>query len=298
MVSGDVVLLHEPLHLEERAEARVRRLADLLETEFHDDTVLILQFHDVTDGRDGGKLEEIEVGILRKTVVFVEHGDDLPGNDGTADVRIWVAAVFPFRIHDRARRREDVPRLTAVILVVLLPHVMMVGDEYGESEVTRMLHLLDGTDAVVAGQHNAHAVLLRLVDDVDIDSVSIFDSVRQYIIHLRAEALETGVENVGRTHTIDVVISDDSDATAVLDGAVKLIHAADGIRQKQRRVKLLEGTVQILLDLRIRVDFTVSEDARRHLIDVVRRRNRLKIRLFIIYEPFFHVLSFWVLLYN
>ena len=62
-------------------------------------------------------------------------------------------------------------------------------------------------------------------------------------------------------------------------------------------MKILEGAMQVLLDLRIRVDLTVTEDTRRHLIDVVRCRDRLEIRLLIIDEPFFHVLSFRFLVY-
>ena len=63
-------------------------------------------------------------------------------------------------------------------------------------------------------------------------------------------------------------------------------------------MELLEGAMQVLLDLRVGVDLTVPEDTRRHLIDVVRRRDRFEIRLLIIDEPFFHMLSLWVLLYN
>ena len=173
----------------------------------------------------------------------------------------------------------------------------MTRDQHGETEVTRMLHLLDGADAVVAGEDHADAVLLRLVDDVHVDAVAVPDAVRQHVVDLRAEALEAGIEDVGRAHAIDVVITDDTDMAALLDRAVQMIHAADRIRQEERRVKLLEGAMQVLLDLRIRVDFSVSEDTRRHLIDVVCCRDRLEIRLLIIDEPFFHVLSFWFLVY-
>ena len=298
VVTRDVLLLEEALHVEQRAEARVRRLADLLEAELHDDTVLVLELDDVTDGRDGGELEEVEVRVLREPAVLVEQGDDLPGDDRTADLGIRVAAVLALRVHDGTRRRQDIPRLAAVVLVVALTDVMVVRNQYGKAEVTRMLHLLDGTDAVVAGEDHADAILLRLVDDVHVDAVAVPDPVRQHVVDLRTEAPEAGVEDVGRAHAIDVVVADDADTTALLDRAVQMIHAADRIRQEERRVELLEGAMQVLLDLRVGVDLTVPEDTCRHLIDVVRRRDRLEIRLLIIDEPFFHMLSLWVLLYD
>ena len=161
-----------------------------------------------------------------------------------------------------------------------------------------MLHLLDGADAVVAGEDHADAILLRLVDDVHVDAVAVPDAVRQHVVDLRTETPEADIEDVGRAYAVDVVITDDADAAALLDRAVQMIHAADRIRQEKRRVKLLEGAMQVLLDLRVGVDLTVPEDTRRHLIDVVRRRDRLEIRLLIIDEPFFHMLSLWVLLYD
>ena len=234
VVARDMLLLEEALHVEQRAEAGIRRLADLLEAELHDDAVLVLELDDVTDGRDGGELEEVEVRVLRESAVLVKQGDDLPGDDRTANLRIWIATVLTLRVHDGTRRRKDVPRLAAVVLVVALADVMVVRDQHGEAEITRMLHLLDGADAVVAGEDHADAIRLRLVDDVHVDAVAVPDAIRQHVVNLRAEALEAGIEDVGRTYAVDVVVTDDTDMAALLDCTVQMIHAADRVRQEER----------------------------------------------------------------
>ena len=65
-------------------------------------------------------------------------------------------------------------------------NVMMVGHHKGHTEPVPVGDLLRGRNPVVTGDHCVHAVLIRLIDQVLVNTVAVGDPVRNPVVHIGA----------------------------------------------------------------------------------------------------------------
>ena len=88
---------------------------------------------------------------------------------------------------------------------------MMIRDKNSHPQFLRIRNLVDGSNSVIAGNDCIHLRIRGLGDQVAIQSVSILDPIGDGHGNLRSAAREPTVQNVGRHHTVNVIVTDYSD---------------------------------------------------------------------------------------
>ena len=94
---------------------------------------------------------------------------------------------------------------------------MVIGDHHRHAQLLRPADLLHGGDAVVAGEQSVHPVLVCRFYDHPVNTVAVFDPVRNLIIHLRSHPGQRGVQDISGTDPVDIIVSDNADTLSIRD---------------------------------------------------------------------------------
>ena len=81
-------------------------------------------------------------------------------------------------IYHRIRFRQD---LTAILIPY---HLMVICHNDCHAQFFGQMHLLQGRNAVVAGDNGIDSFFLRLADDGFVDAIAIPDALRDLVVHV------------------------------------------------------------------------------------------------------------------
>ena len=101
---------------------------------------------------------------------------------------------------------------------------MVVRNQHGKPQFLRQSDLLYSGDSVVTGQDGIDAVISRGADDGFIDSITILNPVRNFIIHIGPDSCKRPVKQIGRAYTVYVVISNNADSFSLRCLSLQNLH--------------------------------------------------------------------------
>ena len=168
----------------------------------------------------------------------------------------------------------------------------MVSDDHRHLQRPGISDLLLRRNTIIASEDRIDILLPRFFDQILIDSVAILDAMRNIVIHLRAKALQSAIQNKSGTHTIHVVITDNTDRLflkqLIQQDVCRLLH----IFHTVRLMAILKFTLKKQADGLIALHIPVAQYAGGNGTDAKLLGNAVKIRLFCIHHPLFlHRLS-------
>ena len=95
---------------------------------------------------------------------------------------------------------------------------MVVGDDQIHAQRSRKVGFLHGRDAVVHRHDEGTALVVHGLDGVFRKAVAVPLAAGQHTLDSRAHALEMLVQQGGGGHAVHIVIAEDRDGLAVVDG--------------------------------------------------------------------------------
>ena len=141
------------------------------------------------------------------------------------------------RIYHRVCFWQD---LTAILIPY---HLMVICHNDCHAQLFGQTHLLQGRNAVVAGDNGIDSVFLRLADNRFVDAIAIPDALRDLVIHGCTAPGQAAIQKIGGAHSVNIVIANNPDTDTrpdfFKDQGRCLIH----IFHEMRIIKLVQGTV-------------------------------------------------------
>ena len=120
---------------------------------------------------------------------------------------------------------------------------MVIRHDHGQPVLLPVCDLIRRGDPVVAGDDRIHAVVQRPVDEIDIQSISVLDPVRDVRVHMRAQPGQSFLQDVRRVHPVDVIISDNADLLLLPDFLRQDLHRLIHILHQHPVVQVGNGAV-------------------------------------------------------
>ena len=161
----------------------------------------------------------------------------------------------------------------------------MIRHDHREAMFLRLAQLIDRSDAVITGKKEVHAGFYRFMNDPRIDPVSVIDPVRNPVIRMRAQGMETPQEDACRTDAVNIIISYNADMLMLLYCLQEDARSLLKIGQEQLIIQLLHAAVQEIPDLFLCNDIPVPQYPCRNLVDPEAPGYFTEIRFFRINVP-------------
>ena len=92
---------------------------------------------------------------------------------------------------------------------------MVIRHQNRHPQLFRMRNLIDGRNTVVAGDDRVHPLFIRRIDQMLVDAVAVTHAVGNRAGHTAAASCDPLIQNIGRHHAVDVVISNDPDRSSL-----------------------------------------------------------------------------------
>ena len=93
-------------------------------------------------------------------------------------------------------------------LYILKRHRMVVCYKNCHTKLLCMGDFLNRCNSVVTGDHSVYPILICLVDQVHIQTISVLHSVRNHIVHTRTGSFKCLHKNICRHHSVYIIVSD------------------------------------------------------------------------------------------
>ena len=119
MICAQIVYI-QIIFLYKHSETGVLRRTDLFQSIFDDQTVFILQLHDIPHGRNGRKLQKLHPLMLRNSKILIDHVYKLPCYDRTANFMVRIRLPVLLRINHCICRRQN-------LSISIYRYFMMIG---------------------------------------------------------------------------------------------------------------------------------------------------------------------------
>ena len=116
---------------------------------------------------------------------------------------------------------------------------MVVGNDQVHAQRSRKVGFLHGRDAVVHRHDEGAALVVHGLDGVFRKAVAVPLAAGQHTLDSRAHALEMLVQQGGGGHAVHIVIAEDRDGLAVVDGLPDALTGGVHIGQQRGVGKLL-----------------------------------------------------------
>ena len=88
---------------------------------------------------------------------------------------------------------------------------MMIRQNHSHPSAPGICDLASCRNTIVTGHDGINSIFRRLIDQLLMKSISVFDSVRNTCISLCPQSFQTFQQNTGRRHAINIVITNDTD---------------------------------------------------------------------------------------
>ena len=82
------------------------------------------------------------------------------------------------------------------------------------SQLLCLCDLINGRNAIITGKYHMNAVCSRFFNNMFINTITILNALRYYIINFRSYPAQPLIKDAGRTHTVNIIISHDPDPGA------------------------------------------------------------------------------------
>ena len=139
------------------------------------DPVLVHQLHDITDCGERCHLKEILWCFSHQCL------HELQCNHRSADPFEGITAIRLLRINHRRCRRQDI---RSPVRVILVGHLMMIRNHHRQPQAVRQIHLPISRNPVITCQDRVHTVLMCLLDQMIVQSVSVLNAVGNHHIRI------------------------------------------------------------------------------------------------------------------
>ena len=167
---------------------------------------------------------------------------------------------------------------------------MMIGHKNCHPHFLCISNFFDCSNSIITGQNRIHTAFECFCDQVPIQTVSICNTVRYRHIHLCPASGQCTIQNIGRHYSINIIIADNPYLCFFFYLLIQHLHQKIQILQQMNIWKFLQRSCQKALYLLIPDDFPVSNNPRRHRINMKFISNSFKIGSFIYDHPLFHIL--------
>ena len=134
--------------------------------------------------------------------------DQLISNHCPADLLIRIWTILLLRINYDGCRRQPVNPFP---LLLLIGNLMVISHNNRHSTGIRKTDLIGCRNPIVTGEYRINAILLRLFNQMIIQSISILHPVWNHGIHICTKKPQAPQQNIRGTHTVHIVIPDDTD---------------------------------------------------------------------------------------
>ena len=199
---GDGALLHGAFG-HQRGDADALRVGQRPQAAGDHRAVLARQRHDV---RDGAEAQKITVLVQQLLLVALDGGGQLERDADARHLRDGLGLVLAVRVDERRGLRQ-----LGFALVV-------VGDDKIDAELFAQLRLLIGRDAAVDRHDQLHALLFERVDGERVEPVALLEPRGDIAGHVAAPAAQIFRQQAGGRDAVNVIIAEDGDMLAALQG--------------------------------------------------------------------------------
>jgi len=181
-------------------------ISQLFKPLFYYNTVLILKLHYIAYCSNRRQLQHIQPFLAVNPIFFKKYLDQLISHHSAADLTERIFTVFSLGIDNGVCRRHDLRFRNLIYL-----NIMVICYHYRHSQFFCFCDLVNSSNSIITGKYHVDAVCSRLFNNMFINTITVFDTLRYYIINFCAYTAKSFVENAGRTHTINIIISYDPD---------------------------------------------------------------------------------------
>ena len=123
------------------------------------------------------------------------------------------------------------------------------------------------------------------------NSVSVCHSVRNISVYIRPNPCQTFQQNICRSHTVYIIISDDPDFYLLLYFFLQNIYSFFHIFHQPGRWKFIYCSKKIFSYFLISYYISVSDQPGNHRVDMKLLTDLIKVCFLCSHYPFFHVYS-------
>ena len=189
-------------------------MIERFQSELGKDPVLALQIHDISDRRKTGILVKHIRFRHRDSALLIQNLDQLHCDRAATKARKRIVVFFLLRVYHSIRCR-----LLFDLFAVnhIERYFMMVCYDHCHPHLLCQCDRLDRRDSVVTGDDRIHTIFTGLQDQCLIDSIAVFDPIRNRSICLRATSGKSLQQNIRCHYAINIVISDDPDLLSGID---------------------------------------------------------------------------------
>ena len=167
-------------------------------------------------------------------------------------------------------------------------YFVMVGDQNGHAKTFGQFCLFHSCNSIVTGQNGIDSFFICIADQVFVDAIAVFHTVRDLHICIGMTATQSSQQNKGGIHAINIIIADDTDFFLFFYFRHQNLYQFICIFQQMRIIKIFFCSVKILPDFRFTYNITVSDQPCSHLVDPEFFCYCLKIGTLCRDNPFFH----------
>ena len=111
---------------------------------------------------------------------------------------------------------------------------MVVSDNYRQATFLCIRDLCRSCNSIITGDDRVNPILHCFLDKLFMDSISIFDPVRNIGVRIRPQSLESFEQNAGRGNAVYIIIPDNPDFSVFFYFFLKDLHCFVHVFQKPR----------------------------------------------------------------
>ena len=217
--------------------------------------------HQVRSYAHHQKVEQGHQGLERHSVSLRIRLHHLESHAAAGEVIERIVAILPFRVKHRCRRRQGILR------------EVVVADDHIYTLAARILHLVNGLDAAVQGDYQAHTVLKGVVYALEGHSVTFVVAVGNVEIDLVREAAEKGIHQSHGSGAVDIIVAIDEYRLTAADRLVKAFHSHVHVLHQERIVQIVKIGAEEGTGLVECLHAPFYEQIGKHLVDADLRRK-------------------------
>ena len=203
-VLGGHRLFGQPHFFQQSFQAGAVGVLQLPQTGLDQGAVLAGQRHHIRHGAHGGQIAAVVQHLFRRAAV--QRGTQLERHAGAAQPLEGTGVVLPAGIHDRHGPGQGLRRQ------------MVIGDDEVHAQFRRKFGFLHGGDAVVHSHDELIAFVVDGLDGVTGQAVAVTLAAGQHTFDGGSHALEMLIQQCRGGHAVHVIVPEDHDGLAVVDG--------------------------------------------------------------------------------
>ena len=126
-----------------------------------------------------------------------------------------------------------------------IPGAVVIADDHIDATLCGVVHLVDGFDATVQGDDEAHVLLSGVVDALERDAVAFGIPIRDVEGDVTGEAQQEGIDQGHSRGTIHIIIAIDHDALVVPQRPFDPLDGYLHVRHQEGVMQLFQGRPEI-----------------------------------------------------